>query len=259
MEHFIWNADPVAFSIGGVRIFWYGILFALAMISGLEIMKWIYKTEKKDPKELDNIFLYVVIGIVVGARLGHCLFYEPDYYLSHPLEILYVWKGGLASHGGGLGALIGIYLYQRKYSLNFLWFLDKIAIPTAVFAFFVRLGNFMNSEILGDVSEVPWAIVFARVDPLPHHPAQLYESISYLLISAILLGVYLKYRKTLKDGFLFGLFLVLVFTVRILVEFVKERQADYAADTLLSTGQFLSIPFIIIGIYLIIRAAKQKA
>jgi phosphatidylglycerol---prolipoprotein diacylglyceryl transferase len=257
MEHLVWSGDPVALSFGGMRVFWYGILFAAAILSGLEITKWIYKYEKKDQEQLDAIFLYVVIGIVVGARLGHCLFYEPDYYLAHPLEILYVHKGGLASHGGGLGAIIGIYLYKRKHSLNLLWFLDKIAIPTAVFGFFVRLGNFMNSEILGRVTDVSWAVVFSRVDNLPRHPAQLYEAFSYLVIAVVLFIIYIKFRNRFKDGFFFGLFLVLVFIVRFLVEFVKERQADYAADTLLSTGQMLSIPFILLGVYLVFKALKK--
>ncbi|QOP40837.1 prolipoprotein diacylglyceryl transferase [Sulfurimonas marina] len=257
MEHLIWSVDPVALSLGGMQVYWYGILFAAAILVGLEIMKWIYKKENKELQELDSMFLYVVIGIVIGARLGHCLFYEPDYYLAHPIEILYVWKGGLASHGGGLGALLGIYLYKRKHSLNLLWFLDKIAIPTAFFAFFVRMGNLMNSEILGKVSDVSWAIVFSRVDKLPRHPAQLYEALSYLLIGLVLFSIYIKFRDKLKDGFLFGLFLTLVFIVRFLVEFVKERQADYAADMLLSTGQLLSIPFIVLGVYLMLRSCKK--
>ncbi|WP_428738940.1 prolipoprotein diacylglyceryl transferase [Sulfurimonas sp.] len=257
MEYFIWNADPVAFSFGEMSVFWYGILFALAMLSGLEIMKWIYRYEKLNSQQLDTIFLYVVIGIVIGARLAHCFFYEPAYYLAHPLEILYVHKGGLASHGGGLGALIGIYVYKRKYTLNFIWFLDKIAIPTAIFAFFVRLGNFMNSEILGRSTDLPWAIVFARVDNIPRHPAQLYEAFAYLFIAILLFIIYIKSQNRLKDGFLFGLFLVLVFIVRILVEFVKVRQADYATDMMFSTGQYLSVPFILIGAYLMYRALKK--
>lgn len=257
MEHFVWSGDPIAFSLGGIRVFWYGILFATAILLGLEIMKWIYKQENKNLAQLDSIFLYVVIGIVIGARLGHCLFYEPKYYLSHPLEILYISNGGLASHGGGLGALLGIYFYKKKHSLNFLWFLDRIALPTAVFAFFVRLGNFANSEILGKVTDVSWAVVFTRVDKLPRHPAQLYEAFSYLLIALILFVIYTKFRDRLKEGFFFGLFLTLVFIVRFLVEFVKERQAEYTADTLLSAGQFLSIPFIIIGILLIYKSMRK--
>lgn len=256
MEYFVWNADPVAFSFGSMRVFWYGILFATAIISGLEIMKWIYIKESEDLQKLDTIFLYIVLGVVVGARLGHCLFYEPSYYLAHPIEILYVWKGGLASHGGGLGALIGIYLYKRKHTLNLLWFLDRIAIATAVFAFFVRLGNFMNSEILGKATDVSWAIVFTRIDELPRHPAQLYEAFSYLMIAIALFIVYRQFRERLQNGFLFGLFLTLVFCVRFLVEFVKERQAEYAVDMILSTGQLLSIPFIVLGVYLIVRSRK---
>ncbi|MFT7859475.1 MAG: prolipoprotein diacylglyceryl transferase [Sulfurimonas sp.] len=257
MQQLIWNADPVAFSLGGVEVFWYGILFATAILSGLEFMKWAYKKESKEAQQLDTLFLYVVIGVVIGARLGHCFFYEPDYYLSNPLEILYVWKGGLASHGGGLGALLGILLYRYRHSLELLWFLDRIAIATAIFAFFVRLGNFMNSEILGRPTELPWGVVFTKVDLLPRHPVQLYEAFSYLFIALVLFVVYKRFQARFKDGFLFGLFLVLVFVVRFLLEFVKERQADYSADILLSTGQLLSIPFILFGIFLIYKALKK--
>lgn len=252
MSHFIWNTDPIAFSLGSLHVHWYGILFATAILFGLELMKWIYRRENKDLDEIDGLFLYVVIGVVVGARLGHCLFYDPSYYLAHPLEILAVNKGGLASHGGGLGALIGILLYKRKHGLDLLPLLDRVAIITAFFGFFVRMGNFMNSEILGHKTDVAWGIVFARVDQFARHPAQLYEAFSYLLIAVLLFGIYLK-KKNLPDGRLFGLFLILVFVARFIIEFFKERQAEYAADMLLSTGQYLSIPFIILGIYFVLR------
>lgn len=252
MSHFIWNTDPIAFSLGSLHVHWYGILFATAILFGLELMKWIYRRENKDLDEIDGLFLYVVIGVVVGARLGHCLFYDPSYYLAHPLEILAVNKGGLASHGGGLGALIGILLYKRKHGLDLLPLLDRVAIITAFFGFFVRMGNFMNSEILGHKTDVAWGIVFARIDQFARHPAQLYEAFSYLLIAVLLFGIYLK-KKNLPDGRLFGLFLILVFVARFIIEFFKERQAEYAADMLLSTGQYLSIPFIILGIYFVLR------
>lgn len=253
MQYFTWNADPVAFSFGSLHVYWYGILFAAAIFFGLELMKWIYKQEHKDLGELDGVFLYIIIGVVVGARLVHCLFYEPSYYLAHPIEILYVHKGGLASHGGGLGALVGIYLYKRKHGLELLWFLDRVAVATAFFGFFVRLGNFMNSEILGNATEVSWAVVFERIDALPRHAVQLYEALAYFLIALMLFALYVKRHEKLANGFMFGLFLVLVFAARFVLEFFKQRQAEYAFDAIVSTGQILSIPFILVGLYFILR------
>ena len=259
MEYFVWSVNPIAFEFGSVRVFWYGILFATAILSGLEYMKWVYKKEARDVDSLETLFIYIVIGIVVGARLGHCLFYDPAYYLANPMKIFAVWEGGLASHGGGAGVILALWLYTKKYKLNFLWLIDRIAIPTALFGFFVRMGNFMNSEIVGKPTEVPWAIVFARVDSLPRHPAQLYEGISYLLIFFILTYIYKRKEKLVQArGFLFGLFLVLIFTVRFLVEFVKKQQAMYEHTFALSTGQDLSIPFLVIGLFLIVWSVKRN-
>ncbi len=258
MEYFTWSANPVAISFGPIHVFWYGILFASAILAGLQFMKWVYKIEGKDEKMLESMFLYVVIGIVVGARLGHVLFYDPSYYFAHPAKIIAVWEGGLASHGGGAGVLIALYLFAKKYKLNYLWLLDRVAIPTALFGFFVRMGNFMNSEIVGKPTDVPWAVVFTRVDLLPRHPAQLYESFSYLFIFLLLTYLYTTKRNSLKNGFLFGLFLVLIFTVRLLVEFVKVKQADYDTSFLMmTTGQALSIPFLLAGFGLMFWSFKK--
>lgn len=260
MEHFVWSLDPIAISFGSVRVFWYGIFFATAILSGLQYMKWVYKQEGRDENELESLFIYIVVGIVVGARLGHCLFYDPAYYLANPMKIIAVWEGGLASHGGGAGVILALWLYARKYKLNFLWLIDRIAIPTALFGFFVRMGNLMNSEILGKPTEVPWAIVLSRVDNLPRHPAQLYESFSYMIIFLFLTYIYVK-RKDLVDkkGFLFGVFLTLLFSARFAVEFIKEKQAAYAHEINLTTGQELSIPFLILGVALIIWSLRKKA
>jgi prolipoprotein diacylglyceryl transferase len=257
MDHFIWSANPVALSFGGIRVFWYGILFALAILSGLKFMQWIYKQEGKDEESLDSLFLYVVIGIVVGARLGHCLFYDPEFYLAHPMKIFAVWEGGLASHGGGVGVLIALYLYTKKYNMNYLWLLDRLAIPTALFGFFVRMGNFMNSEIVGIKTDAPWAIIFTRVDAFPRHPTQLYEAFAYLIIFLFLTLVYKQKQKELKTGFLFGLFLILIFSARFMIEFVKVKQAAYSTDMLITTGQALSIPFLLIGLVLLLWKRKR--
>jgi prolipoprotein diacylglyceryl transferase len=256
MHHFVWSANPIALSFGPLHVFWYGILFAAAILAGLEFMKWVYRSEGRNLNELDTLFVYIVVGIVVGARLGHCLFYEPDFYLAHPLKIFAVWEGGLASHGGGLGVILALYLYCKKYKLRYLWLLDRVAIPTALFGFFVRMGNFMNSEIVGKPTESLFGIVFSRVDMIPRHPTQLYEGISYLFIF-LFLTLLFKYKKEqFGEGFFFGAFLLLIFSVRFLVEFVKTRQADYSLDIGLTTGQLLSIPFLLFGIYLLFRAKK---
>ena len=257
MEHFVWDVNPVLFEFGSLRIFWYGLLFATPILLGTQLMKWIFAREGKKADLVDSGFTYAFIGIVVGARLGHCLFYDPSYYLANPMKIFAVWEGGLASHGGGLGVIIALYLFVKKYKLNFLWLLDRMTIPTIIFAFFVRMGNLMNSEILGRATDVPWAIVFARVDNVPRHPAQLYEAISYFFIFLLLFSVY-KFSKNLKQGFLFGVFLTLVFTARLLIEFVKERQASYGSDFFLNTGQMLSLPFLIIGLGLIVYSMRQS-
>jgi prolipoprotein diacylglyceryl transferase len=258
MQHFVWDANPVAFAFGPLHVFWYGILFATAILSGLEFMKWVYRREQRDLSELDSLFIYIVIGIVVGARLGHCFFYEPDFYLAHPMKIFAVWEGGLASHGGGLGVILALYLYCKKYKVDYLWLIDRIAIPTALFGFFVRMGNFMNSEIIGDPTDSVFGIVFSRVDMLPRHPTQLYEAFSYLLIFFVLTFLYVKRGEKLQKGFLFGLFLVLIFSARFMIEFVKTKQADYSLGIGLSTGQLLSIPFLLFGIYLIIRSFQKS-
>ncbi len=251
MEYFEWSVSPILVTLGPLSIHWYGVFFATAILSGFGMMNWIYKHENKPIKQLESLQIYIVIGIVIGARLGHCLFYDPAYYLANPLKILAIHEGGLASHGGGLGAILAALYYAKKNAISFLYLLDRLAIPTALFAFFVRMGNYMNSEIIGLETEVPWAIVFSRIDSLPRHPVQLYEAFSYLSIFIILLLLYLYKSEKIKSGFLFGVFLSLVFIARILIEFVKERQAVYSDEMLLSTGQMLSIPFLFIGLGLI--------
>ncbi|WP_076418449.1 prolipoprotein diacylglyceryl transferase [Colwellia sp. UCD-KL20] len=257
MEHLIWNIDPVLVSFGAIKIHWYGVLFASAILSGLQVMKWIYKTENLEQESLDTLLGYVVFGIIIGARLGHCFFYDPSYYFANPMKILAIWEGGLASHGGGLGVILAIGLYVKKHKVSYLWILDRLAIATALFGVFVRCANFINSEILGVTSNLPWAVVFARIDNLPRHPAQLYEAISYLFIFIILLGLYKKFKSHSPKGLLLGTFLILTFTARFLVESVKQKQAAYSSEFMLNTGQMLSIPFFIAGIILVILAYKQ--
>jgi prolipoprotein diacylglyceryl transferase len=257
LEHLIWNVDPVLLSLGSFKIHWYGALFAAAILSGLQVMKWIFKTESLKTESLDTLLGYVVFGIIIGARLGHCFFYDPGYYFSNPLKILAIWEGGLASHGGVLGVLIATALYAKNHNANYLWLLDRLAVSTALFGVFVRSANFVNSEILGVTTDVPWAIVFSRIDNLPRHPAQLYEAIAYLIIFAVLLATYRKYKANSPNGLLLGMCLVLAFTARFLIESVKQKQAAYTTDVALNTGQLLSIPFFIAGLVLIFMALKK--
>ncbi|WP_434086652.1 prolipoprotein diacylglyceryl transferase [Shewanella aegiceratis] len=253
--------DPVLVSFMGLTIHWYGVLFATAIFAGFQVMKRIYVREGLDVESLDNLLIYCVIGIVVGARLAHVLFYDPSYYFAHPAKILAIWEGGLASHGGGLGAILALYYYHRKMKLPFLFLLDRLAIATAIFGFFVRMANFVNSEILGVPSDKPWAIVFERVDMLPRHPAQLYEALAYLSIFIALWAIYKTTEMKQKQGALFGLFLVWVFSARFAIEFVKVKQAAYAQDWTMSAGQMLSIPFLLVGVFLLVKpylASKAK-
>jgi len=254
MQHLVWNIDPIIFKWHFLQLRWYGLFFVGSFIVGFVIMKKIFIKEGKDASTLDNLLIYALIGAIVGARLAHCLFYEPDYYLSHPLEILYVWKGGLASHGGMLGALIAIYIYAKQNRLSYLWLFSRMVIPGTLVAASIRFGNFFNSEILGLKSNLPWAIIFERVDNIPRHPVQLYEAFSYLLIFAILIFVYKKTSPIFSTKLLQGLFLTLLFSTRFILEYFKTEQADYSLSIPLTVGQILSIPFIVLGILWIVWA-----
>ncbi len=251
MDFLVWNVDPNIFSVGSITIRWYGLLFALSFIMAIKIMEWVFKKEGKKVEDVDTLLIYMMIGTIAGARLGHCLFYDPIYYFSNPLKFLAVWEGGLASHGGAIGIILAGYIFAKKLNYNFIWLLDRIVIPAVLSGFFIRLGNLFNSEILGSQSNLPWAIIFQRIDNIPRHPVQVYESISYLIIFTILFSTYKKYGTKLKEGFLFGLFMVTVFTARFILEFIKVKQSAYGNDFGISTGQFLSLPFIILGLYMI--------
>jgi len=254
-----WSVSPEIFRLGPISVRWYGFLFAMAFVAGYFIMTWVFKKEGRPQPDLEQLSVYMIFGTVIGARLGHCLFYNPSYYLSNPIEIFKVWEGGLASHGAALGILIAIYLFskkKKKYSM--LWVLDRVVIVVALAGTFIRLGNLFNSEIIGKTTDVSWAFIFTAVDDLPRHPAQLYESIAYLIFFIILWFVYYKGFEKNRDGLLFGLFLVLVFTFRFFVEFLKENQSAFERGMILDMGQLLSIPFVIAGIIFISRSFKSK-
>ncbi len=255
--YIVWDVDPEILQIGIFHLRWYGLLFATAFFIGYFLMKKFFQEERVPLAYLDALTVYVVVGTVVGARLGHVLFYAPDYYFAHPVEILEIWKGGLASHGGAIGILIALWLFTRKYrKISMLWLLDRLVIPTALGGAFIRIGNLFNSEILGKPTDLPWAFVFARVDSIPRHPSQIYEALAYLAVFVFLLRYYRRHRRSLQPGKLFGWFLVLVFTARFLIEFVKEVQEPFEASLPLDMGQILSIPFIAVGLYFVLRSPK---
>ena len=254
-----WNVDPEIFRIGSFAIRWYGLLFALGFVFGYIIMGSIFKKEKIPQKLLDTLTMYMVIGTVAGARLGHCLFYEPEFYLSHPLNILKIWEGGLASHGAAVGIIIALYFFSRKVKKSFLWIIDRVVIVVALAGFFIRMGNLMNSEIYGVETSLPWGFIFVRWgETVPKHPTQIYEALSYLLIFVLLYAIYQRKGIKLKDGYIFGLFLILLFSARFLIEFIKEPQVGFEDNMALNMGQLLSIPFVLLGIVILIWSKKQK-
>jgi phosphatidylglycerol---prolipoprotein diacylglyceryl transferase len=256
----IWNVDPEIIRIGSIAIRWYGLLFALGFILGYIIVGKMFKTEHIAPKVLDTLTTYMVVGTVIGARLGHCLFYEPGYYLSNPILILKIWEGGLASHGAAIGILVALYLLSRKIKKPYLWILDRVVIVVALAGLCIRMGNLMNSEIYGTETNLPWGFIFAREnETVPKHPTQIYEGLSYLFIFFLLYFIYRKNTKNLKTGYIFGLFLILLFSVRFIIEFIKEPQVGFEASMILNMGQILSIPFILTGVFILIRAIRQTS
>ncbi|MDR1859295.1 MAG: prolipoprotein diacylglyceryl transferase [Bacteroidales bacterium] len=263
-----WNVSPDILKIGSFELRWYGVLFAVGFILGYRIVERMFKKEGVNTQWLDSLLLYLIIATVVGARLGHVFFYEWDDYAQHPLDILKIWKGGLASHGGTIGVILAMLLWSHKVSKrNPLWILDRIAVPTALVGALIRTGNLMNSEIYGHQTTLPWGFIFERArdhitrmpETMPKHPTQIYEALAYLLIFGILLWLYRKTELRNRQGFLVGLFLVLVFTARFFIEFVKEVQVEAETGLTLNYGQRLSIPFVIAGIFLIIWALKHPA
>lgn len=247
-----WNANPEIFNIGGFALRWYGLLFMMGFVLGYFIAQWMFKSENKPVALTDKLVVYMFFGTLIGARLGHCFFYEPSFYLSHPIEILKVWKGGLASHGGTIGIIVAIYIYSKNTpNQPFLWVLDRMAIVGALGAFFIRIGNFFNSEILGKPADVPWAVIFKKVDSVPRHPAMLYEALSYLIIFSVMIMVYRKNPKNMRPGWLVGVLLCGIFGARFMIEFFKENQAPFEAGMPLNMGQLLSLLFITPGLFLL--------
>lgn len=263
-----WNVDPEIFSIGQLSIRWYGLLFATAFLSGYIVFTRFLATKRLTSEMLDQLLIYIAVGTVVGARLGHCFFYEPEYFLKNPVEILKVWKGGLASHGAAIGILLALWLYIRKHKLSFLWLIDRIVIVVALGGSFIRLGNLFNSEIYGLPTNLPWGFEFVRdqlydsttgelLATVPRHPTQLYEALSYILIFVVLFIFYRKNYTKVRDGFIFGIFMILLFSARFLIEFVKNDQVAFEAGMQFNMGQLLSLPFILAGVLMILWTKRH--
>lgn len=267
-----WNVDPIIFHLGSFGVRWYSLGFLLAFLLGYFIVARMFKREGVDSKYLESLLIYMFVAVLVGARLGHCLFYQPDYFLTdnHWIEIIlpfgkdadgwhYTGYQGLASHGAAIGILVAMWLYFRKYRMNPVWIVDRMVIVIALGGAFIRLGNLFNSEIYGVQTDLPWGFFFdLNGETVPKHPTQLYESFSYFLIFLVSLLVYRKKDGKLRPGALFGWWLIALFGVRLLVEFVKEEQVTFEQGMTLDMGQWLSIPFILLGVLMCILAYKGK-
>lgn len=274
LNYILWNPDVEAFHLFGFSVRWYSLCWLIGLVLAYLIVQRLYKQQKIKDELFDPLFLYCFFGILLGARLGHCLFYQPEYYLTswqHFIEMIvpihflpaggwkFVGYEGLASHGGTIGLIVALYLYYRRTRLNLWQVLDNIAIATPITACFIRLGNLMNSEIIGKVTDVPWAFIFERVDKMPRHPGQLYEAIAYFVFFFVGVWLYRKHPQRVGTGFFFGLCLTLIFTFRFFIEYTKDIQVDFESGMPLNMGQILSLPFIAIGIYCMRRKGKGQA
>lgn len=267
LNYVVWDVSPfiISFpeSFPSDGIAWYGLLFALSFVVGYMILMRIFKHEDIPIKVLDQLSTYMVVSTLVGARLGHCLFYEPQLYLANPLDILKIWEGGLASHGAAIGIIAGLYLFSRKNKKHVFWILDRIVIVVALSGLFIRTGNLMNSEIIGDITTLPWGFYFIRAFEIPlrldpRHPTQIYEALSYFLVFLFLLNYYWKNKGNPIPGMMFSYFLILVFSVRFMIEFIKISQVSFENGLWLNMGQILSIPMVLLGIGIILWRRKQN-
>lgn len=265
-----WTVDPVLFSLGPVSVRWYGMMFVIGFFIGYKIMERMFRHEGVPEKWLGILLIYVVIATIVGARLGHCFFYEWDYFSKHPVEILYTWNGGLASHGGTIGLMIAVILFSVFTTRrNPLWTFDRLVIPIALVGAMIRMGNLMNHEIYGHPTDLPWGFRFvanvnswmAGADPIftmPSHPTQIYEALCYLALFGLLMWMYWKKNAGERPGLIFGVFFVWLFTSRFLIEFIKNPQEEFEIGMTLNMGQWLSLPFILMGFGLIIYSLNAK-
>ena len=294
LNYITWNVDPVLFHLGALQVRWYGLMWAMGFFFGYFVMRNIYRHEKVSDDWMDKLLIYMMVFTVIGARLGHCLFYEPKEYLAHPLDMLKIWEGGLASHGGAIGILVCLWIYVRRYNksvkkkeekqrISYIWILDRIVVAVCLVGAFIRVGNVMNHEIYGTPTSLPWGFVFLRgaeqfcgtfdnytpcnawdapcppSEWLPCHPTGIYEAFFCLVAMGILLWMY--YKRDLgnrQPGLMFGTFLIIIFGSRICIEFLKNVQVDFERNMVFDMGQWLSIPFVIVGIVMIVWSFRHK-
>ncbi len=264
-----WTVDPVLFSFGPVSVRWYGLMWAIGFLVGYWIVTKVYEREGIAEEISEKVFMYMLIGTVIGARIGHCFFYDFTYYSKHLAEVLYIWQGGLSSHGGACGIIIALLIFSKKViHKNFIWVMDRIVLSVAICGACIRFGNLMNHEIYGHPTDLPWAFEFitnihkwqAGAEPIfsaPSHPTQIYESLYCLVTFALVMFLYWRTNARKFEGFIFGVFLICVFMTRFLLEFIKNSQEAYEDDMILNMGQLLSVPLIIWGVYLLIKSGKQ--
>lgn len=264
LDFIVWNADPILVD-SFVKIRWYGLMFAIGFLLGYKIEERIYKHEGAPESWLGILLLWTVAGTIIGARLGHVFFYEWDVYSQNPIKILYIWEGGLASHGGTIGIIIGVFLYSiLTTKRNPLWTFDRLVIPIALVGAMIRFGNLMNSEIFGHATDLPWGFMFVRsaewhryYEGVACHPTQIYESLCYLALFGLLMWMYWKKNAEERPGLIFGVFFTVLWSTRFLIEFIKNPQVDFERDMALNMGQLLSIPFILVGVGLIVYAMSR--
>ena len=272
LNYITWDPNPEIFTIPGIDwpVRWYGLLWALALLASHFVMNRIYKAELRTNQQLDTLTLYIILGTIIGARLGHCLFYGPlwdiydaqgnlleEGYIDHPLNLLKIYEGGLASHGGAIGIIIGTIYYCRREKENLLWVFDRLMVVVPLASLFIRLGNLMNSEIVGKKTSMSLGFIFTQLDNTPRHPAQLYEAVAYLFLFILMYWLWKNKRQVLGAGFMFGLLLSCMFAIRFFVEFIKENQVDFENSLPINMGQILSIPFVLFGIYMMWRSKKH--
>jgi phosphatidylglycerol:prolipoprotein diacylglycerol transferase len=255
-----WNIDPEILRIGPFALRYYSLMFVIGFIIMGEYVKYLFKRSGKNPEDVSSLTTYIITGMLIGARLGHCLFYDPIYYWNHPLEVLFIWEGGLASHGGYFGVLVAAYFFLRKNpSYNFLNLMDILSAPSLFVGGLIRLGNFMNSEIYGKPTDLPWAIIFEKVDKVPRHPSQLYEAAGYLLIAGVLFYLQKKFLDQWRPGKILSIAIILSFFFRFLVEFTKGEQSTLLENPDINVGQWLSIVFIVFGVGLLLHVNRSDS
>jgi len=261
-----WNVRPEI--IEGFHVRWYGLLFAGVFIVSYLILQKVFRKENIADKVLDGVLTTALLGGIIGARLGHCLFYQPDYYLAHPIDILKIWEGGLASHGATIGILLAFYIFAKKQKLDYIWILSRVAIVVPIASGMIRVGNLMNSEIYGHATSLPWGFYFPQSSEVlnhtellePRHPTQIYEALAYFVIFALLLWYYIRNQKknNVKNEILIGILLTSVFVFRFFIEFVKNSQVDFENGMPINMGQILSIPFVLIGVFFLWKGLQKN-